>query len=212
MALAISPVPPLLPKKESKAGGHASYALGLMVTTAILAVVLVPAAIEVLSLVMGRRLTVATGAIAAIVLKAIVLPLVAGMIVRAALPDIAERLDKVVTLVAKVLLPIAVLALLTGTSGALWALIGNGTLLAIIVITVAGLAIGHFLGGPNRDDAVVLALSTACRHPAIALSIAVANYPDRHFGGSILLTLIVSMIVTAVYITWQRRQARTVFA
>ena len=176
-----------------------------MVTTAILAVVLVPAAIEVLSLVMGRRLTVATGAIAAIVFKAIVLPLSAGMIVRAVRPDIAARLEKVVTLAAKVLLPIAILVLLAGTSGALWALVGNGTLLAIVVVTVAGLAIGHFLGGPDPDDAVVLALSTACRHPAIALGIAVANYPDRHFGGSILLTLIVSVIVTAVYITWQRR-------
>src|SRR5262245_30675485 len=30
VALAISPVPPILPTKETKAGGHAAFALGLM--------------------------------------------------------------------------------------------------------------------------------------------------------------------------------------
>src|SRR5262245_44833828 len=30
VALAISPLPPILPGKEDKAGGHASYAIGLM--------------------------------------------------------------------------------------------------------------------------------------------------------------------------------------
>jgi BASS family bile acid:Na+ symporter len=212
VALAISPVPPLLPKKEDKAGGHTSYALGLMVTTALLSIVLVPATIEILSLVTGRRLTVATGAIVGVVLKAIVLPLVAGMAVRAVLPGVAKRLVKIVTLVAKVLLPVAVLALLAGTAGAVWDLIGNGTVLAIVVFTVVGLAVGHLLGGPHPDDSVVLALSTACRHPAIALGIAAANYPDQRFGGTLVLTLIVSAIVTAVYVIWRRRQARTVFA
>ena len=212
VALAISPVPPLLPRKEDKAGGHTSYALGLMVTTALLSIVLVPATIEILSLVTGRRLTVATGAIVGVVLKAIVLPLVAGMAVRAVLPGVAERLVKNVTLVAKLLLPVAGLALLAGTAGAVWDLVGNGTVLAIVVFTLVGLAVGHLLGGPHPDDSVVLALSTACRHPAIALGIAAANHPDLRFGATLVLTLIVSATVTAVYVIWRRRQARTAFA
>src|SRR5262245_52730942 len=36
VALAISPVPPLLPMKETKAGGRASYALGLVALLALL--------------------------------------------------------------------------------------------------------------------------------------------------------------------------------
>ena len=36
VALAISPIPPLLPKKQGKAGGSSSFALGLMVTMALL--------------------------------------------------------------------------------------------------------------------------------------------------------------------------------
>ena len=76
------------------------------------------------------------------------------------------------------------------------ALIGNGNVLAIVIFNVAGLAIGHVLGGPNRDHSIVLALATACRHPAIALSLAAANFPDQRFGATILLYLIVSAIVS----------------
>src|SRR5262245_52979778 len=44
-ALAVSPVPPILPKKEVKAGGHASYAIGLLAVVALFAIAFVPAAI-----------------------------------------------------------------------------------------------------------------------------------------------------------------------
>jgi BASS family bile acid:Na+ symporter len=53
-------------------------------------------------------------------------------------------------------------------------LVGNGTILALGAFTLAGLAAGHLLGGPNRDDCTVLALATASRHPGVALAIASA--------------------------------------
>src|SRR4051812_23484091 len=42
VALAISPVPPLLPRKEVKAGGHSSFGLGLMAMLALASLVVVP--------------------------------------------------------------------------------------------------------------------------------------------------------------------------
>src|SRR5262245_2329722 len=42
VALAVSPVPPFLPKKEVTAGGHASYVIGLLTATALFSIVLVP--------------------------------------------------------------------------------------------------------------------------------------------------------------------------
>jgi BASS family bile acid:Na+ symporter len=62
------------------------------------------------------------------------------------------------------------------------------------------------MGGPDPEHSVVLALSSACRHPAIALSIAATNFPDERFGGTILLYLIVSAVVGIPYIAWQRKQ------
>jgi BASS family bile acid:Na+ symporter len=206
VALAFSPVPPLLPKKESKAGGDTSFGLGLMAILALVSIVTVPTTVEVLARFLGRQLVSAPGAIAAVLFKGVLVPLALGLAVRALVPAIAERLDKPVTLVARVLLPLAVLVLVSGALSAIWALIGNGTVLAMVVFTVAGLAIGHVLGGPNPDHSVVLALSTACRHPAIALTIATANFPNQKFGAIILLYLIVNTVVGFPYVAWQRRQ------
>ena len=48
VALSLSPVPPLLPAKESKAGGQRSYALGLMALLALLSIVIVPLAMALI--------------------------------------------------------------------------------------------------------------------------------------------------------------------
>ena len=96
--------------------------------------------------------------------------------------------------------------LLTGTFSAMWALVGQGTILAIVIFTVAGLGIGHLLGGPDPHHAVVLALSTACRHPAIALAVASTNFPNERFGALILLYLLVNALAGIPYVMWQRRR------
>jgi BASS family bile acid:Na+ symporter len=205
VALAISPVPPLLPGKETKAGGNISFAIGLMAVLALVSIVAVPLVLKILQWAFSRQLGISPVAIAAVVLKSTLLPLVAGMAVRAVMPAIAQRIEKPVALIAKVLLPLALVILLAGSFSAMWAAIGNGTLLAMAIITVAGLAVGHLLGGPDPDHAVVLALSTACRHPAIALSIASANFPNLQFAPIILLYLIVNAIVGIPYLKWQQR-------
>jgi BASS family bile acid:Na+ symporter len=206
VALAISPVPPLLPQRETNAGGQISFGLGLMAILGLVSIVAVPVTVEILQRYVGRPLAMAPGAVAAIVLKAALAPLAAGMAVRAILPTMAERLEAVVTLASKVLLPVAIVALLLATFSAIWSFVGPGTILAMVIFIAAGLAIGHVLGGPDRDHAVVLALSTACRHPAIALAIAATNFPDQRFGPLILLYLIVNVVMSIPYIWWQKRQ------
>ena len=54
LALALSPAPPILPKKQIKAHGEPSYAIGLLVFAAVVAVVYIPAAIELLNKCCGR--------------------------------------------------------------------------------------------------------------------------------------------------------------
>ena len=139
----------------------------------------------------------------------VLLPLVAGLALRALVPVIAARIVKPVDLVAKVLLPFAVLALLTGSWQAIWAAVGDGTLVAIVVFVVIGLLVGHVLGGPDPQHSLVLALSSATRHPAIALSIASANFPDERFAGTILLYVIVCALVGLPYLAWQHRRLAT---
>jgi BASS family bile acid:Na+ symporter len=207
VALAISPVPPMLPNKETKAGGHASYALGLLIVMALVAIVAIPIAIWLLAMVFDRPLTVQPGTIARIVFLMIVIPLGVGMIVNALLPNIAARLHNPVRLISATVLAVAAVMLLGGTWNAIWVAIGGGTMIALVAFVICGLAVGHFLGGPEPEHATVLALSTASRHPAIALSVAAVNFPQDRFVGVILLYLLIATVVCIPYIAWQRRRS-----
>jgi len=206
IALAVSPVPPVLPKKQLKAGGRASYAVGLLVAAALLAIVFVPVAVELLGSAFGTPAHVSVAAIARLVFSTVLAPLAAGMVVRCVMPGIAERLAQPISLVATALLVASILPILLTAWPAMVSLVGNGTIVALGAFTLAGLAAGHLLGGSDPDDRAVLALATASRHPGVALAIASANFPEQKLvPAAVLLYLIVSTIVSIPYLIWRRR-------
>src|SRR5689334_19494573 len=77
LALAISPVPPIWPKKTIKAGGGEAYTIGLLVASAALAIVVIPVSLEILELVFRVSLRMTPFAITELVLGTVLLPLVA---------------------------------------------------------------------------------------------------------------------------------------
>ena len=209
VALSVAPVPPLLPQREAKAGGQQSYALGLMALLALLSIVLTPLAVALLGFVYHHPLATSSGQIAGIVIKAVILPLAVGMLVRAVAPAIAERVVKPVALAATVLLALAGVVLLSAVAPGMWRLVGGGTLVAMILFLAIGLTVGHLMGGPDVEHRSVLAFSTACRHPAIALAIAATNFPDQRFAAAIALYLILGVILGIPYTMWLKREVGT---
>jgi bile acid:Na+ symporter, BASS family len=206
VALAISPIPPLLPVRQQKAGGHTPYALGLMMIVATASIVIVPAAVWLLGRYAVRPFAMSPAAIARLALMTVILPLGAGLGFRAVLPAVAARIAKPIGLVATVLLVVGILGLLATVLPAALALVGNGTIIAMAAFVVAGLAVGHWLGGPDEDHRVVLALAAATRHPLIALTIAKANFPDDpDLGAAILLFVLVNALIGIPYQLWRRR-------
>jgi BASS family bile acid:Na+ symporter len=206
VALSISPVPPLLPRREGQAGGRVPYALGLMALLALLSILLVPAALAVLKRIVNHPLEMSSLAVARVVFETALAPLSAGMVLRALVPAVALRLGRFVNRVAWIFLTLGTMALMTANVGAMWALVGNGTLAAMAAFIAVALAVGHVLGGPDPEHSAVLALSNACRHPAIAVSIASANYPDEQFGATVLLYVVMNLMLCIPYIRWQRRR------
>lgn len=206
VALALSPIPPLLPGKERKAGGNSRYGLGLMIVAGVLSMLTLPLSIYLAGWYIGRPVATPAGTIAKIMMISIVVPLGAGLAVRAAWPAVADRLATPLGLTARALLLIGALGLVIAATVPMLALVGNGTLVAMVAVVVVGLATGHWLGGPEDADRRVLALSTASRHPAIALAVAKANFPDEpQLGPTILLYLLVSAIGGIAYQKWVRR-------
>lgn len=205
--LSISPVPPMLPKKQSKAGGMAPYALALLVVLGLSAVVTVPLWGVLLESVFDLSLSMRPGAILKIVLTMIVAPLLAGLLFSSLMPGLALKLAQPVRKVATCLLIAGAVLILAGTWRAILAAAGDWVVVSIIAFVLLGLLVGHLLGGPEREHSPVLALSSAARHPAIALTIASANFPDEQFIPTLALYLIVCTLVVIPYVKWQRAQA-----
>jgi BASS family bile acid:Na+ symporter len=208
VALSISPVPPLLPRRQGQAGALGPFPLGLMALLALLSIALVPGALWVIQGIVKEPLEMSPLALARVVFETALAPLAFGMIVRMLFPAVTPRLGMVVTRLAWVLLGVGIAGLLAAYVQAMWALLGNGTIAAMTVFIVAALAVGHILGGPEPEHSAVLALSNACRHPAIAVSIASANFPDERFGATVLLYVVMNLALCIPYIRWQRRRIR----
>lgn len=204
--LALSPVPPVLPRKEAKAGGSADFAVALLAIAALVAIVFIPAALLILARVFDRPLGIPAAVVARVVATSVLVPLVAGMVVRRLAPAAAARLAGPVGKVGGIVLLLAVLPLVVKAWPAMWALVGDFTIVAILVAALLGLAAGHLLGGPAPGDRAVLALSTASRHPGVAIAIAHATFPGQPvIVAAILLYFIVAALVSGPYVKWSGR-------
>ena len=206
VALAVSPIPPLLPRKELKAGGTTAYAVGLFAIAGLLSIVFVPLWVHLIGAIFDRPLRIAPAAVARAVFLSVLAPVIAGVLARRYLPGFATRIARPVAIVAMVLLVIGAIPIVVRVWPAFVALAGNYTLLAFVLFPLLGLGVGHLLGGPQRGDRTVLALSSAARHPGVAIAIVHANAPnDRLATAAILLCLVVSAVVCFPYVHWRRR-------
>ena len=206
VCLALSPVPPILPKKIIKAGGSHAYVMSLLVIAAVLAIVWIPLAGMVLDQLFPAEVGIPAAPVAKLVLMTVLAPTVAGVIVRRLAPTLPERLAKPLGLVATIVLLVGIVLILIKVGPTMLALLGDGTLAAIAAFVILGLAVGHLLGGPSSGDRTVLALGAAARHPGIAMAIATMTYPAaKAVPAEILIYLLVSMAVTAPYLMWRKK-------
>jgi len=206
IALALAPVPPILPGKQNKAGGDAVYALRLLAGVGLIAIISIPLELELIELAFGMSLSAPPGLVAGLVATSILAPLLAGALVAQFAPNLASRLRPLFSKIGGVSLLAATAVILVTQGRAIVELIGDGTLLAMAIFVICGLIVGHLLGGPDADDRTVLAIATASRHPGIALAIAHINYPqETDLAAAVLIFLLTNAALTAPYIIWRRR-------
>jgi bile acid:Na+ symporter, BASS family len=206
--LAVSPVPPVLPQRQLKAGGSLSYVYGLLAEMSLLSILVVPFAIEVLGRIFSQDVHIAPMAVAKVVVKTILLPLSLGILVHWRWPGFAERASAPLGRIANLMLLVAALPLLVIVWRSAIGLISHGAVLAMAAFCVVGVAVGHWLGGPDPSERSTLGLATACRHPGLAIAIAVANFPEqrRLVAAAVVLYLLVSALVLVPYTAWSKRR------
>lgn len=206
VVMAVSPLAPLVPGKMLKAGAGSSVAVGLYFALILLAVLIVPATIALLGAVFDIELVVPVGELARFVFVSVLLPLAGGLVIASLAPALAPRLATVAAIVGYLLLLPVLAGVLYVAGGAMMALVGDGTVAAIVVTVAAALAAGHLLGGPEMANRMALAQAAATRHPGIAALVAHHYSDDRRIMLAIVLFLLVSVGVSAVYQAWAKRR------
>ena len=206
VALSMSPVPPLLPKKAAHSGGATSYTIGLLFAVSVLSIALVPLTAWTVGRLFATPVHIAPRAVLALVGPVILLPLIVGSLIRRFAPSFAASSLKGIDAAAIGLLVVGVIPVFIVSWPTVRDLLGNGTLLAILVLCLCGLAIGHYVGGPEPENRIVLALATAMRHPAVAMTIGQAAFPENEMiRAAVLLAVIVVAVTTMPYASWAER-------
>jgi BASS family bile acid:Na+ symporter len=204
--LALSPVPPLLPSKQIKAGGNTHYVVGLLVVAALAAILVVPAGVAAIGRVFGYDLEVPFAVTARVVGISVILPLILGLVVARTWPAFAEKFGGPIATVSSVLLLVLFLPVVVMKWSSLAEQTGNFTIVAILLFIAVGLVAGHLLGGPEPDNRTALALATATRHPGVAIAVLHVIAPAAEdVAPVVLLYLLVGIVASVPYIKWRTR-------
>src|SRR5215203_1720305 len=137
--LAISPLPPIFPNKSMKAGGERSYTIGLLVAATLTSIVFIPVALRLLESIFGIPMQMRPAAVLALVFWTLLLPLALGVGVHRIAPALAERAGRPVARMGGILLLLALIPVLIKVWPAMMSLIGNGTILVMVVFALVGL-------------------------------------------------------------------------
>ncbi len=206
MLMAISPGAPVALSRSLGAGGHRSFAPALQIAVAVLAVISMPLSIAAFDEYYGGSATVDPRHLARQVFTAQLLPLSLGMLVRKWRPAQALWLEPRLRRLGRALLVLLVVLALIN----IWhVIIGAGlrVALAIVIVTILALAVGHLLGGPDPATRTSIAISSAARNPGLALLVATLNAASPAINATVLAYLVIAALTVLPYVMWRRRVA-----
>ena len=206
LGFAVSPVLPPWAKKGTALGARGDYVVGLELLSTAVSLLVVPLMIAIGERLFGVSTSLEPKAMVGVLLATVVLPLTLGIGVARLFPLTAPKLAAVADRVGSVVLLIGAVVLLGVHGPTMLAVIGEGTVLAILVVIVFGLLLGQLLGGPDRGIRDALSSATVSRHPAIALLLATGTFPQQQTTviGTVLIYLLASILLPIFLMRWRR--------
>jgi predicted Na+-dependent transporter len=185
---------PFLPKLASIAKGNLAFSVGLMVLLMVVTVVYTPVVLPLLI----PGVAVSAWDIARPLITLMLIPLAAGLVVRAFLPEPAATLQPPMNQASSIsLILAAVLGLLVGYKDLLasW---GTGAYLAVTILIGGALLIGFLLSGSGLQNRSVMGLGTGQRNVSAALLVATTNFTDPEVLLIVLVGSVVGMMILFV--------------
>src|SRR6516162_4716823 len=182
---------PVLPKLVGIAKGNLAFAVGLMVLLMVLTVGYMPVVLPLLL----EGVSVDPIKIARSLLPLMLLPLGAGLVLRARFCDMADRIRIPLNRISSLSLALLFVLLLVTNVKNVIALFGTRGILASILFLFGGAGIGWLLGGPGAGTRGVMALGTAQRNIAAALAVGSQNFNDPQVLVMIVVVAVVGLLI-----------------
>jgi len=192
---------PSTPKVAELTGGNIAYAVSLTLLMTLVTIVLMPLLVPYILDGVGMDPTI----IAYHLVFFMLLPILAGMLLRDRMPDTAGRVLPAIDFISNATIGVIFLAFGVLFFAHIKELFGNILGMEVVVIAllfvVGTLLIGYAMGGPDRNNRWVLAFGTGFRNVTAALVVITAGYRDLEndvFLMVLAVTLFSVIIVSAI--------------
>ena len=180
-----------LPKLAELAKGNLAFAVGSMVLLMVVTVGYLPIVLPLLL----PGVTVDPWKIARSLVLLMLLPLAAGLFLKARYGELAGRVKPMLDWISNVSLILLVLLITAANIDKVLQVFGTRGILAGLLFIAFGFGIGWLLGGPNADTRRVMALGTAQRNIAAALVVASQSFGDPKVVVMVIVVAIVGFII-----------------
>ena len=182
---------PFLPKLAELAKGNLAFSVGAMVLLMVVTVGYLPLVMPLLL----PGVTVNPWNIARSLVLLMLLPLAAGLVLKAGYEELARRVKPLFDWISNVSLILLVLLITAANIDKVLQVFGTRGILAGLLFIALGLGTGWLLGGPDGDTRRVLALGTGQRNIAAALVVASQSFSDPKVIVMVIVVAIVGLVV-----------------
>jgi BASS family bile acid:Na+ symporter len=182
---------PFLLKLVDLARADMAFAVGLMVVLMVVTVGYMPLVLPLLL----AGVSVNPANIARSLILLMLIPLAAGLVLRAWQAPVAARVRALVAPVSSVSMIVVVALTTAGHFGSMLSILGSFGIVAAAIFVAICFGSGWVLGGPGLDTRGVLSLGTAQRNTAAALVVAGQNFSEPKVVVMITVVMIVSFAV-----------------
>jgi BASS family bile acid:Na+ symporter len=209
--VAAAPAAPFAPKFAERVKGPFHVAVGLMFVLALLSVVTTPATITLI-LLSQREVSFVFPPILFMLVIVQLLPLLLGVTLNSQWESLTSRIQKPLTHFTNILALFVVTLVLVVNWGKLSAVTWP-TVMAVLLLVLAGLFFGWLLGGPMLLTRRVMAFTSSARNVAVALLIVSTTMPNLVADISIILYMVIMIIVDIFLVMyWQKGKQITAAA
>ncbi|MEY3868836.1 MAG: hypothetical protein RLZZ338_2727 [Cyanobacteriota bacterium] len=209
LIMAAVPSAPLIVKTVPQKVGKFDFVAPLQVSVALLSIVTIPLIVLLLKhwfSVSGWNVT--PQSVAPQILQAQLLPLGIGILLREFAPEWADSLQKPVVKIGNTIFIALILLILAIALPKVWVFTKGQfiSVLAMSIMIIISLAIGHFMGGPAEDVRSALAVVTSMRNTGLALVLVMTNIPSlKEVRIEIITYALLTTILSTLYAKWRKR-------